>query len=327
MLCFLGARREEVDLGYHIYRCPWIQVDGKDLSSQKSRPVVSVVRSEDHYKGTENALRVIEDKIEESLIGKRGLVVKPNFVSTSRQLAATHVDSVRAVLDMITKYYQGGIIIAEGPALGSLGSGLSNFGYFRLEDEYGVEFVDLNSDGYRVLRGVDRRMEPLEFRVSRTILDSDFLISVARPKTHDCVVVTLTIKNVVVGSLVSKREKEKIHQGMRAINLNLTGLAERLMPDLGVVDGYVGMEGRGPTSGDPVELRVSAASLHPVSLDAVMAKIMGFEPLDIGYLYHLNERGVGVADLNGVEVLGMSIDEVSVRFRPHPRIQEQLKWR
>jgi len=297
------------------------------LSSQKSRPVVSVVRSEGHYKGTENALRVIEDRIEESLMGKRGLVVKPNFVSTSRQLAATHVDSVRAVLDTITKYYKGGIIIAEGPALGSLGSGLSNFGYSQLEDEYGVEFVDLNSDGYRVLRGVDRRMEPLEFRVSRTILDSDFLISVVRPKTHDCVVVTLTIKNVVVGSLVSKREKEKIHQGMRGINLNLAGLAERLMPDLGVVDGYLGMEGRGPTSGDPVELRVSAASLHPVSLDAVMAKIMGFEPLDIGYLYYLNERGVGVAELNGIEVLGTPIDEVGVRFRPHPRIEEQLKWR
>lgn len=291
------------------------------------RPIVSVVRSEGHYEGTEAALVAIEEGIGRSLRGKRRLVVKPNFVSTRKQLAATHVDSVRAVLDIVTRYYQGRIVVAEGPAIGSLGSGLSNFGYAGLADEYGVEFVDLNSDGYRVLRGVDRRMGPLDLRVSRTILDSDFLVSAARPKTHDCVVVTLSIKNVVVGALVSKREKEKVHQGTRGINLNLAGLAETLMPDLGVVDGYVGMEGRGPTSGDPVDLRVSAASLRPVSLDAVMAKIMGFEPLDIGYLYHLNERGVGVADLKGIEVLGTPIDEVGVRFRPHPRIEEQLKWR
>jgi uncharacterized protein (DUF362 family) len=96
------------------------------------------------------------------------------------------------------------------------------------------------------------------------------------PKTHDCVITTLSIKNMVVGSLVN-REKSKIHQGCKGINLNLATFSRFVMPHLGVIDGFVGMEGRGPVSGDPVELRAAAASLYPISLDAVTSKIMGFD--------------------------------------------------
>ncbi len=99
------------------------------------------------------------------------------------------------------------------------------------------------------------------------------------------------------------------------------------MPDLAVIDGFVGMEGDGPVGGTPVSLGVSSASAHPVSLDAVMAKVMGFEPLDIGYLHHLNEWEAGIAKLDGVAVLGKTIAEVSRRFRPHATYKEQLMWK
>ncbi|MDP7208164.1 MAG: DUF362 domain-containing protein, partial [Candidatus Bathyarchaeota archaeon] len=99
----------------------------------------------------------------------------------------------------------------------------------------------------------------------------------AKPKTHDCVIATLSIKNVVVGSFVTAPEKEKIHQGAKAINLNIAKLAKHCMPSLGLIDGFEGMEGAGPIDGDPVRLGVASASLNPVSLDAVMAWIMGFD--------------------------------------------------
>lgn len=300
---------------------------GIGMNCYFSRPVVAVARAEGHYEGTGRALGLIEGQIEVGVRGKRRLVVKPNFVSTSKQLAATHVGSVRAVLDVVTRHYHGGITVAEGPALGSLENGVSNFGYDRLVEEYDVEFADLNRDEYEELEGFDRKLEPLRFRVSRTILESDYLISVARAKTHDCVIATLSIKNTVVGALVTKREKEKIHQGTKAINLNIARLAEKCIPNLGVIDGYIGMEGRGPVNGDPVELGVAAASLHPVSLDAVMAEIMGFKALEIGYLHHLNAWRAGIANIGGIEILGEPIEDVGVKFRPHPTYEDQLKWK
>jgi len=297
------------------------------LSDAPRKPSVAVVRSEGHYEGTAKALNLIEDQIADNIKGKRRVLIKPNFVSTRSQLSATHVDSVRSVLDMLSKYYHGKVILGEGPAIGSLDDGISNFGYKKLRDEYGIDMVDLNQDEYLELEGVDSRLEPLSFRVSKTLLDSDYLISVAKPKTHDCVIATLSIKNVVVGALVEKKEKDKIHQGTKAINVNIAKLASKCMPSLAVIDGYLGMEGAGPVSGDPVRLGVSAASLYPVSLDSVMAKIMGFNPLDIGYLHYLNEWGVGVAEINEIEVIGEPLDKVSRRFKPHPGYKDQLKWR
>ena len=87
------------------------------------------------------------------------------------------------------------------------------------------------------------------------------------------------------------------------------------------------MEGAGPVSGKPVQLGLCSASLSPVSLDAVMAKVMGFEPLEIGYLYYLNDWGIGVADVDKIEIKGESISDVSVKFKPHPTYEEQCRWR
>jgi uncharacterized protein (DUF362 family) len=299
----------------------------EDLMSSSTKPIVAVEKSNGHYDGTLKALRLIEDKIVEGLKGKTKVLLKPNFVSTNVQLAATHVDSVRAVLEILSRHYDGEVTLGEGPSLGSLDDAIKNFGYDALVKEYDMKVVDLNKDKYLELDGVDSYLKPIKFKVSKTLLESDFLISVAKPKTHDTVIATLSIKNVVVGSLVSVDEKEKIHQGYKAININLARLGQRCMPDLAVVDGFIGMEGDGPVGGDPVQLGVASASLCPVSLDAVMAKIMGFEPLDIGYLFHLDEWGVGVAKLGGVTVIGKPISEVSRRFKPHTTYREQLFWR
>jgi uncharacterized protein (DUF362 family) len=290
-------------------------------------PIVSVTKSNGYYEGSRKALKPFEDDIAESIKGKNKVLIKPNFVSTTVQLAATHVDTVKAVLDTLSEFYDGEIILGEGPSGKSLVEAITNFGYASLIDEYRIKTMDLNKDEYIELEGVDRYLKPLKFRVSKTLLESDYLISVAKPKTHDTVIATLSIKNVVVGSLVSLAEKEKIHQGAKAINENIAKLGKHCMPDLALIDGFVGMEGAGPVDGDPVSLGVSSASLHPVSLDSVMAKIMGFDPLDIGYLHYLNDWGVGVADLNRIKVVGEPIDKVYRKFKPHPTYRDQLKWR
>jgi uncharacterized protein (DUF362 family) len=297
------------------------------MIDSSSVPIVALAKSNGHYDGTWKALKLIEDQIAASIKGKKKVLIKPNFVSASKKLAASHADSVKAVLDMLSKYYDGEVTIGEGPVIGSLNDAFTYFGYDVLIDEYRIKTIDLNEDKYVELEGVDRGLKPLKFHVSKTLLESDYLISVAKPKTHDCVIATLSIKNVVVGSLFSRREKTKIHQGTKAININIARLGRHCIPKLALIDGFVGMEGDGPVDGDPVGLGVSSASLHPVSLDAVMAKVMGFEPLNIGYLYYLNEWGVGVADLDRIRIVGEPIEKVYRKFRPHSTHRDQLKWR
>ncbi len=291
-----------------------------------TRPVVAIADSRSHYDGVAKALELIEDQISQGIKGKNKVLVKPNFVTTSRQLAATHVDAVKAILDTIRKYYSETVIIGEGPAFSSFRSGLENYNYLKLRSEYDVEFVDLNEDDYVEVEAFDSRLNPMNLRISKTVVESDYRISAALAKTHDFVIVTLAIKNMVVGSLVGG-EKWRLHQGYKAMNMNIARLAKTIMPHLGVVDGYLGMEGRGPSSGDPIQSRFATASVYPVSLDAVTSKIMGFEPFDIGYLYHSNNWKVGVADLRMIDTVGRSIADVARRFRPHPRCRDMLSWR
>ena len=109
--------------------------------------------------------------------------------------------------------------------------------------------------------------------------------------------------------------------------MNIAELAKHVMPNLAVIDGFMGMEGSGPVSGDPVRLKVAAASLYPVSLDAIICKVMGFDPLDVGYLYYLDRWGIGVADVNRIRIVGESIESLARKFKPHPNFKNMLRWK
>ncbi|MBU0703278.1 MAG: DUF362 domain-containing protein, partial [Chloroflexi bacterium] len=136
-------------------------------------------------------------------------MVKPNFVSVNRQLAATHVDGVRATLDFVRARYTGRIVVAEGAALSPTREGFWNYGYEPLVEEYGVDLVDLNSDDTTPVQIYNRRLRPLTVYLARTVIEADYRISVGPPKTHDMVIVTLSIKNMVMGSLVNPRAVQR----------------------------------------------------------------------------------------------------------------------
>ena len=58
-----------------------------------------------------------------------------------------------------------------------------------------------------------------------------------------------------------------------------------------------------------------------------MGSEMCIRDRDIGYLYYLDKWGIGVADLEKIEILGEPIEELVRKFKPHPRYQEMLNWK
>ncbi len=287
--------------------------------------LVSLVHGDDRYNNVRGTLDLLRDEIRESYDRKMRVLIKPNLVSTSRQLASTHVDAVRAVLDFFAEVNPGEVIIAEGSAGNTL-SAYRNFGYLALRDSYGVDLVDLNDDDYVEVPILDSAFHEASIRVAKTIFDFDFRVSMAIPKTHDCVVVTESLKNMVVGSLVDG-DKSRIHQGYPVQNIDLFKIASLIPAQLAVIDGFVGMEGDGPVSGDPVEMGIAISSCDFISADAVGATLMGFDPLDIGYLYYAHKFKLGCADLENVRILGEDPGDHIRSFRPHRGYNEQKKWR
>jgi uncharacterized protein (DUF362 family) len=113
------------------------------------------------------------------------------------------VEAVKAVIDFLGERAGIQVKIAEGAALGDTFEGFKNFGYLELKKEYPrLELVDLNRDVFETVNLRDSSGREHPFRVAQTVLRSDFRISVTPPKTHDTVGVTLSLKNMLVGSLI-----------------------------------------------------------------------------------------------------------------------------
>jgi len=109
---------------------------------------------------------------------------------------------------------------------------------------------------------------------------------------------------------------------------NIARLGEVLMPDVAVIDAFEAMEGDGPGStGTPVRLNCAAAGTDPVACDAVMAHLMGFDVNDVGWLTLAHERGLGVADLDGIGIVGGDPARLRKKVKPHTNFPVQRRWR
>lgn len=162
-------------------------------------PKVAVIKGRDRYKNITRALDMLGA---DAIAGTRHMV-KPNFVSTKNQLASTHRDAAKATLDFLRKHASRPITIAEGAAVYDSFDGFENFGFNALCREYAdTTLCDLNRDDYETVTLYDEHLAPLSIRIAKSVLDSDHRISLSIPKTHDTAIVTLSIKNMVVGSLI-----------------------------------------------------------------------------------------------------------------------------
>jgi uncharacterized protein (DUF362 family) len=121
-----------------------------------------------------------------------------------------------------------------------------------------------------------------------------------------------------------------MHQGIPILNLNLALVASVVWPHLAVVDGWQGMEGEGPGLGGPVDWQVALAGIDPLAVDVLTAHLMGFDPEQIGYLQYCRRLGLGVGEVERIEVVGsgnVAPEGVRRAFAPHPQYQRQLAWR
>ena len=286
---------------------------------------VALTRGDSRRKNIFESLKLIEKEIREKIEGKK-VLIKPNFTSSSIQKAATHIEQIRGILDFLSEVYEGKITIGEGSGENTF-KGFRNFGYLKLKGEYQlpIEFVDLNKDGFEMIP----ISKSVSVRVSKTILaPSFFVISAAKLKTHDLVVTTLSVKNLVMG-MVLLRDKEKVHQGIKEMNHNLLLLAKKRMPDLGSIDGFYGMEGEGPTGGNMLRCTVAIASTDSLAADRVGLEIMGIDPEDVGYLVYCGRRDLGEYNLGKIDVVGTELEDCrsEKKFRLHSTIRRQLLWK
>jgi uncharacterized protein (DUF362 family) len=134
-------------------------------------------------------------------------------------------------------------------------------------------------------------------------------------KTHGHSTTTGAIKNAFGGLL--KEVRHYAHEYIHEVMVDLMYMQRELHPSVfAVMDGTVMGDGAGPRTMVPREGNMILASADQVAIDAIAAKIMGFEPLSIPYLRMCQERGLGVADPRKIELVGdTDLASVSMGFQ------------
>jgi len=304
------------------------------------RTKVALVQGENRRENVRKALEAVDAQILPGLKRKKTVLIKPNGVNPGFQLASTHVDALRGVLDYLEPRFKGQVVIAEASSRDTLES-YEKLGYNALATERKgrpVTLVDLNRERkYETALVLDKDLHMVPIKLGARLLDPDaFVISCSVLKTHNTVVATMSVKNMVLGApLRSVRgeqpvwsEKRKFHVGIRQTHVNMLLVAERLRGNWGaaVIDGYEGMEGDGPNDGTPVESRIAIASTDYIAADRVGVEAMGIDADWLGYQRYCAEAGIGEWDLSRIEVVGPAIASVMKKYKLHPQMEQELKW-
>ncbi len=318
------------------------QMPGKPapIGMYEPRSTVSLVKGEIRRKNISDALAAIEDQILPVLKTKKCVVIKPNIVNTVNQLASTHVDTLHGILDFLAPRFKGPVMIAEASA-GYTTEGYDNFKYGLVVPEHkplAVSLIDLNEEGRYVTGAIlNADLHVVPVRLAARLLDPDaYVICSAAMKTHNTVVATMSIKNMALGAPLHSPRKETrrwndkriYHGGVRQTHVDIMLTAQKMRPFFGatVIDGYEGMEGNGPNSGNPVPSRIAIASTDYVAADRVGVEAMGIDPDWVGYLGFCAQAGLGQNDLSKIDIRGEKVAEVRKKYQLHPDIDRELQW-
>lgn len=235
------------------------------------------------------------------------VLIKPNLLMARGPEFAicTHPEIVRAVIKIL-KEINCRIIVGDGPSV--WGKYVENVeevyeksGIKAVADEEGVELIKF-----------DQRKWVDKFPLARAAFECDYVVNVPKFKTHELTLLTGAVKNLF--GLVWGTYKTELHKkyfDVEEFAKMLVDVYQQVKPALTIVDGILAMEGDGPaSSGIPKKCNLIVVGKDCVAIDSVLAVIMGVNPQDVPATREAAKRGIGVADINNIEILGEKLEDV-----------------
>lgn len=284
--------------------------------------VVALVRHKGDL-GARSRLETLEKAV--GLIGGLGtlrspFIVKPNIHAPSEfsttKFSTTSSKMVEAVVNLAlkdNKYLSIKIVESDSTDKFVDERIWTQYGYKELEDRlinlgFDVSLVNLSEPPLVKVNFNGLYFKELE--LNKLLTEKGYFVSVAVPKTHSLTFVTGVIKNMF--GLLPRKAKGFYHPRDGSIDFNdvLLDIVRIIRPDLCVVDAIVGLEG--VYHGRPRRLNALIVGRAPVSVDATMTRLMGFEPESISHLVEGEKLGLGTLN---PKVIGESLEDMAVKFK------------
>lgn len=174
-------------------------------------------------------------------------------------------------------------------------------------DEHGIEFqplTDVEWVSYEPKTEMLAMYDIFDEILIPKIFKGSNVIHLPTVKTHGHTTTTGAMKDAF-GGLIPKY-RHHAHKKIHEILVDLLSIQKEIHKGIfAVMDGCVCGNGAGPRTMDPFIGNVILASDDQVAIDAVAAKIMGFDPLKIDYIKMAHDRGLGIGDVDQIEIIGI----------------------
>jgi uncharacterized protein (DUF362 family)/Pyruvate/2-oxoacid:ferredoxin oxidoreductase delta subunit len=290
------------------------------------KEVVSIVRCETYdeaeiLKGMRRSIELIGG-IE--TIVRRGdrVLLKPNLLlgKLPEKAVTTHPSIVMGMIEIVRE--AGGIpFIGDSPGIGSCSRSAEKAGIKKVADQTICPLVEFDSPAFPK-RNKGSFFKQLE--IDRTVLEADVVINLPKWKTHGMTLLTLAVKNLF-GCVPGPRKALwhlKAGEDRYLFARMLVDICRMIQPSLTVLDGVVGMEGNGPSSGSPIPLGLLLASRDAFSLDQIVCDLLNIPRRSLLTNQIALEEGIAEDE---IEVVGLSIEQAKIpRFHLPPR--EGISW-
>ena len=237
------------------------------------------------------------------------VLLKPNLLAplSNDVPATTHPEVIRAVaLDVMEAGAK--VSIGDSPAVGTLSMVLKKTGILPVVEELGIEPVPFRTP---VSVPVPEGGIYKTLRLAAEAGSYDLILNLPKFKTHSMMSLTLAVKNMfgtVVGGAKPAWHLQAQDQ-LRFADM-LLDVWRTLPPALNIMDGIIAMEGRGPSSGDPVRLGLLMASSSSLAMDLVAGKVVGLPFERHPVLYQGRARGLAGGREEEIQVLGETVEDV-----------------
>ncbi|TET08964.1 MAG: DUF362 domain-containing protein [Candidatus Thorarchaeota archaeon] len=261
-----------------------------------------------------------KETLEEGLDGLGGfcdlispIIIKPNIctINDDTGFSVTNVEVIKALAEIILEQDENiSIKIIESDSQSKFAEeAFEKFGYKQLCKEmqkagFDVATVNLSKSPLVQIEFIGDYFENPE--LPDVIVEKGYFISVAAAKTHYLSFITGVLKNLF--GVLPRKNQAFYHPKIDEV---IVDLARIIRPSFNIVDARVGVEGwNGPKT-----RRLDAFILGrgAVSVDATMARIMGFKPEQIRHIMNSYNYDLGPIDPT---VVGESIETLAVEFNP-----------
>lgn len=192
---------------------------------------------------------------------------------------------------------------------------MTKVGYDKVIEEENVEFVDMNYGPFIKLQLNHPIIKSTP--INKIVDEADVIISFTQLKYHEEATVTASIKNIAMGYPPASvhgfpKKNTGIHEDLHGF---IRSISNKIPIDLSIISLDKAMIGTGPIFGQSVDTPgLIIASTDPVAADSIGARLLGFLPQAVSYLYGLYKDNIGEADPTKMTIKGLDLIEAEKIF-------------